>query len=93
MLNRISVVMTELHGSILSEMNFGPESQSCVCPHCHSNVQTKVKREATTKTHLFALLICLLFCPCFWLPYCCDSCQATNHYCPNCNNFLGKYDS
>uniref|UniRef100_A0A0A9W1A7 LITAF domain-containing protein n=1 Tax=Lygus hesperus TaxID=30085 RepID=A0A0A9W1A7_LYGHE len=73
--------------------SFGPDPQSLTCPHCHTMITTRTSMQATTKTHLVALIICLLFCPCFWLPYCCESCQAVNHYCPKCNHFLGTYDS
>ncbi|XP_018336797.1 lipopolysaccharide-induced tumor necrosis factor-alpha factor homolog [Agrilus planipennis] len=73
---------------------FGPGSKVMVCPYCHSQISTKVVTEATTKTHLFALLLCLFVCwPCVCLPYCMDSCQNQNHYCPNCNAFLGAYDN
>ncbi|BET01638.1 lipopolysaccharide-induced tumor necrosis factor-alpha factor homolog [Nesidiocoris tenuis] len=73
--------------------SFGPEPQPLVCPHCQSQVTTRVNVQPTTKTHLAALIICLLCFPCFFVPYCCDSCQSTNHYCPRCNVFLGTYDN
>lgn len=72
--------------------NFGPNPTIAVCPSCNKSVSSRVDHEATTKTHLFALLLCLIFCPCGILPYCMDSCQATNHYCPNCGAYLGTYD-
>ena len=37
----------------------GPESQAITCPHCGADVATRVETEATLKTHLFALLLCL----------------------------------
>lgn len=39
-------------------VHYGPEGQNVTCPHCHAQVVTTVKAEATTKTHLIALLLC-----------------------------------
>ncbi|XP_069686250.1 lipopolysaccharide-induced tumor necrosis factor-alpha factor homolog isoform X2 [Periplaneta americana] len=61
------------------------------CPSCHASIQTRVDYEANTKTHLFALLLCLICCPCGLIPYCTDSCKSANHYCPSCGTFLGTY--
>ncbi|KAJ8925138.1 hypothetical protein NQ315_001320 [Exocentrus adspersus] len=72
-------------------MPFGPHPTSTVCPSCHSQIATNVKTEATTRTHLFALLLCLVGCCC--IPYCIDSCQSQNHYCPNCGAYLGTYEN
>ncbi|CAB3256668.1 unnamed protein product [Arctia plantaginis] len=74
------------------------------CPTCKSHlvqslkrlqyelIVTKVERKATTKTHVIALLLCLFLCwPCVCVPYCVNSCQNADHYCPNCNSYLGTY--
>ncbi|XP_037952967.1 lipopolysaccharide-induced tumor necrosis factor-alpha factor homolog isoform X3 [Teleopsis dalmanni] len=64
------------------------------CPSCHAQVLTTVKTEATSRTHCWALLLCLVgLWPCVCLPYCMDSCQNSNHYCPNCNAYIGTYQS
>ncbi|KAF5289128.1 hypothetical protein FQR65_LT02017 [Abscondita terminalis] len=74
--------------------NFGPHSQSLICPYCHEMSRTKIVNETGTKTHLIALCLCLFLCwPCACLPYCIDSCQVQNHYCGNCGAFVGSYDS
>uniref|UniRef100_A0A224Y2C1 Putative lipopolysaccharide-induced tumor necrosis factor-alpha factor protein isoform x4 n=1 Tax=Panstrongylus lignarius TaxID=156445 RepID=A0A224Y2C1_9HEMI len=79
--------------AVMLPTTFGPNSQTLVCPSCHTNISTSVRNESTTKTHLFALLLCIIFCPLVCLPYCMDSCQASNHYCPKCGAYLGTYDS
>ncbi|KAK9509468.1 hypothetical protein O3M35_006779 [Rhynocoris fuscipes] len=79
--------------SVVYPMTFGPDSQTLVCPSCHTNINSSVRKESTTKTHLFALLLCIICCPLVCLPYCIDSCQASNHYCPKCGAYLGTYDS
>ncbi|KAB0796956.1 hypothetical protein PPYR_11017 [Photinus pyralis] len=71
----------------------GPNSQMITCPFCHQLASTRVDVESTTKTHLFALFLCIFLCwPCAPLPYCIDSCKSKNHYCSNCSAFLGAYD-
>lgn len=41
---------------------FGPNSQTLTCPYCHQEVTTVVKPEASTKTHIIAVLLCLVWC-------------------------------
>lgn len=79
---------------IITGGSFGPETQHMVCPHCRANISTRVETEASSKTHLFALLLCVLGCwccaPC---PYCTDSCLVKKHYCPACGNYLGSHEN
>ncbi|XP_030766101.1 lipopolysaccharide-induced tumor necrosis factor-alpha factor homolog [Sitophilus oryzae] len=71
---------------------YGPNPAHVTCPHCHASVTTSVEKSASTKTHLFAALLCLLGCwPCVCVPYCMDSCLEKKHTCPSCNAFLGSY--
>ncbi|ENN78573.1 lipopolysaccharide-induced tumor necrosis factor-alpha factor [Dendroctonus ponderosae] len=70
----------------------GPEPTRTVCPHCHANIVSTMEVEANTKTHLFALILCLFGCwPCCCIPYCMDSCQSKKHFCPNCRAYLGVF--
>ncbi|KAF5279102.1 hypothetical protein FQA39_LY05780 [Lamprigera yunnana] len=71
---------------------YGPNSIPMTCPHCHNQITTRVESESSSKTHLFAVLLCIVGCiPCCLIPYCTDSCQNRNHYCPSCGAFLGFY--
>ncbi|KAK5642966.1 hypothetical protein RI129_009133 [Pyrocoelia pectoralis] len=73
--------------------SLGPNSQMLTCPFCHQLSSTRVEVESTTKTHLFAIFLCIFLCwPCAPLPYCMDSCKSKNHFCSNCSAFLGSYD-
>ncbi|KAK9718510.1 LITAF-like zinc ribbon domain [Popillia japonica] len=73
-------------------IQFGPTTQSVICPHCQCQVLTKVEAETTTRTHLIAILLFACLCwLCACLPYCMDSCKNKNHYCPNCGAFLGAH--
>ncbi|XP_018566760.1 lipopolysaccharide-induced tumor necrosis factor-alpha factor homolog [Anoplophora glabripennis] len=69
----------------------GPQPSRITCPSCHAQVTTNVVLENSTKTHLFAVLLCLICCPCVFIPYCTDSCKSKNHYCPNCQAYLGSF--
>lgn len=41
-------------------MAFGPDSVNTQCPSCHANIHTRAEKEATTKTHILALILCFL---------------------------------
>uniref|UniRef100_A0A903WR20 LITAF domain-containing protein n=2 Tax=Anopheles darlingi TaxID=43151 RepID=A0A903WR20_ANODA len=70
----------------------GPEQTQLICPNCQALVRTTVEHRANTRTHIYALLLCLFFCwPCICLPYCCNSCRDTIHKCPRCKAFIGSY--
>ncbi|KAI4493254.1 hypothetical protein M0802_009542 [Mischocyttarus mexicanus] len=76
---------------IVSNEAYGSEPRVMRCPHCGQNISTRVDTEANTKTHLFALLLCLVGCwPCVCIPYCMDTCLVKKHYCPSCGVFLGQ---
>ncbi|KAG5675422.1 hypothetical protein PVAND_005328 [Polypedilum vanderplanki] len=76
-----------------SGVSVGPQSTRLTCPSCHAVINSRVEHEASTKTHIIALVLCLLTgCLCC-IPYCVDSCKNANHYCPNCQSFLGSYNN
>ncbi|XP_067632212.1 lipopolysaccharide-induced tumor necrosis factor-alpha factor homolog [Eurosta solidaginis] len=71
----------------------GPEPTTVTCPACHITKLTRIDYEPSARTHLMAAILCIvgLWC-CVCLPYCAESCMSTNHYCGNCNKFLGTYN-
>lgn len=76
---------------VIVNTQFGPESQRLTCPYCHANISTTVETESNTKTHIFALVLCLFgFWCCAPMPYCIDSCLVKKHYCPSCKAYLGE---
>ncbi|KAK2586575.1 hypothetical protein KPH14_011455 [Odynerus spinipes] len=80
--------------NVIVVQSFGPETQRMICPYCSANVSTRVETEANAKTHLFALLLCLIGCwPCAPCPYCVDSCLVKKHYCPSCKSYLGQFEN
>ncbi|XP_043486160.1 lipopolysaccharide-induced tumor necrosis factor-alpha factor homolog [Polistes fuscatus] len=76
---------------IVTSEAYGSEPRVMTCPHCRQNISTRIDTESNTKTHLFALLLCLVGCwPCVCIPYCMDTCLVKKHYCPSCGVFLGE---
>lgn len=78
--------------TIVTAPQVGPDPASITCPSCQKHIVTRLDYETSTKTHIFAGLLCLFICwPCFWIPYVIDSCKNANHYCPNCGAYIGTY--
>ncbi|PZC74327.1 hypothetical protein B5X24_HaOG207961 [Helicoverpa armigera] len=70
----------------------GPKESPMTCPSCQQRITTKVEYQATMRTHVCALMFCMVGCiPCMIIPYVMDSCKNADHYCPECNAFLGTY--
>ncbi|XP_026313804.1 lipopolysaccharide-induced tumor necrosis factor-alpha factor homolog [Hyposmocoma kahamanoa] len=72
----------------------GPKPSHMTCQSCGAEIVTRVEYKPSTKTHLIALALCSLGCwCCVCIPYCKDSCQNADHYCPNCDSYIGVYSS
>ncbi|KAJ8726874.1 hypothetical protein PYW08_015271 [Mythimna loreyi] len=69
----------------------GTQPTPITCKSCNELIVSRVELKTSTKAHLFALMFCCLFWPLAWLPYCIDSCHDADHYCPNCNAYIGSY--
>ncbi|XP_026747963.1 uncharacterized protein LOC113508949 [Trichoplusia ni] len=65
------------------------DRKNLTCPHCGVRVQTLVIREVGYFTHFVALLSFIIFMPFVIVVYCTDWFKHYNHYCPNCNKFIG----
>ncbi|KAM7343300.1 uncharacterized protein ACRADG_010387 [Cochliomyia hominivorax] len=72
----------------------GPNPSNVMCPNCGASKTTRMFYTPNTKTHISALVLCLVgWCCCACIvPYCMNSCRTGNHYCSNCNAFLGAYN-
>ncbi|XP_046978561.1 lipopolysaccharide-induced tumor necrosis factor-alpha factor homolog [Vanessa cardui] len=74
--------------------NLGPKSTPYFCNKCNQQIVTVVKKKSSMRTHVCAGLLCFFLCwPCVCLPYCMESCKRTEHYCPKCDAFIGRYDA
>ncbi|CAK1551662.1 unnamed protein product [Leptosia nina] len=78
--------------TIIITQSMGTQPAVTVCRSCGIQITTRVEQMPSMRTHLFALLLCLIgFWPCACVPYCIDTCNNADHYCPNCNAFIGSY--
>ncbi|XP_023172791.2 lipopolysaccharide-induced tumor necrosis factor-alpha factor homolog [Drosophila hydei] len=72
----------------------GPDPCYISCPHCQVLKLTRVEYSPSVRTHCMAALLCIVGLWCFaCLPYCATSCMNANHFCGNCNKFVGVYSS
>ncbi|XP_055374081.1 lipopolysaccharide-induced tumor necrosis factor-alpha factor homolog [Condylostylus longicornis] len=79
---------------VTSPSNYGPYPQHVICPSCGVRTQTRIVAESNYMTHVFAIALCLMGCfCCSCIPYFVDSCKNKNHYCQQCNTYLGTYSS
>mmetsp|Transcript_17779 Transcript_17779/g.20158 ORF Transcript_17779/g.20158 Transcript_17779/m.20158 type:complete len:183 (+) Transcript_17779:110-658(+) len=87
-------VTAEAPGNVVYDTSYVQHHEDPVnvnCPFCKVvGVQTDVRRQPGGLTWCCALIICCLFFPLAWIPFCVKSCLDAYHYCPNCRNFLGK---
>ncbi|XP_035429834.1 lipopolysaccharide-induced tumor necrosis factor-alpha factor homolog isoform X1 [Spodoptera frugiperda] len=68
----------------------GPVNTVTTCQFCHASIKTAVKYTTTARTHMAAALCGIMCCLCC-VPYSSDSAKNTDHYCPNCERYLGTY--
>ncbi|XP_004924526.1 lipopolysaccharide-induced tumor necrosis factor-alpha factor homolog [Bombyx mandarina] len=73
----------------------GTEPTTLTCFNCNKIVTTRVTYTTAWHTHLIAGSICLITIVCSLcclglIPYCFDTFKEAEHYCPNCNTFIGK---
>ncbi|KAM8711265.1 hypothetical protein ACLKA7_000411 [Drosophila subpalustris] len=87
-----TVIIQTTTTSNLTPIGSGPTRIRC--PSCHAEVVTTVKSTPSGRTHCWALILCLFICwPCVCLPYCMDSCQNADHYCPSCSAYIGTFEN
>lgn len=75
------------------QLKLGPDPSNVTCPTCGVSKTSRMTHTPNTRTHVSALVLCLIgwcCCACI-IPYFMNSCRTGNHYCANCNAFLGTY--
>ncbi|XP_053613273.1 lipopolysaccharide-induced tumor necrosis factor-alpha factor homolog [Plodia interpunctella] len=81
--------------NILVPPAVGTEPTTINCFNCGKVVTTRVVYTTAWHTHLVAGSICVITMVCSLcclglVPYCFDTFKDAEHYCPNCNTFIGK---
>ncbi|KAL9921146.1 uncharacterized protein ACN427_002309 isoform 2-T2 [Glossina fuscipes fuscipes] len=74
-------------------LKLGPDPSNVNCPTCGVSKISRMTHTPNSRTHISALILCLIgWCCCACIvPYFMNSCRTGNHYCGNCNAFLGTY--
>ncbi|GIY46677.1 lipopolysaccharide-induced tumor necrosis factor-alpha factor-like protein [Caerostris extrusa] len=67
------------------------QPMSITCGNCRRTVMTTTVKENGACAYIATIFVCLLCCPCFWIPLCLDSCKDVHHSCPGCGARLGTY--
>lgn len=73
----------------------GTEPTTITCFNCNKVVTTRVTYTTSWHTHLLAASVCVTTMVCSLcclglVPYCFDTFKDAEHYCPNCNTYIGK---
>ncbi|XP_053600165.1 lipopolysaccharide-induced tumor necrosis factor-alpha factor homolog [Plodia interpunctella] len=77
---------------IIRPIDFRPSSMRLTCPSCKAEVMTRTEKTPTLRTHACAcLLFWLVWWPCICLPYCLPGCNDVDHFCPNCDSYIGGF--
>ncbi|KAL4709157.1 hypothetical protein ACJJTC_008085 [Scirpophaga incertulas] len=77
----------------VERVKMGPGPTGTICSICHKSIVTRVDYVSNNRTHIFSAALCIVAgccCGCL-VPYCMRSCKTANHYCPECNAYVGTY--
>jgi len=72
---------------------FAKNPVQCSCPNCRSMIITRVEQTSGLLTWLLCFFLVIFGCwlGCCLIPFCISDLQNIQHYCPNCNAFIGEY--
>lgn len=62
-----SVRLVPFYAFVESSVAVGPDSTRLTCPSCRASIATRVEHEASGKTHIIALILCLFICWWVWV--------------------------
>ncbi|KAI1725561.1 LITAF-like zinc ribbon domain-containing protein [Ditylenchus destructor] len=81
-----------LQQGIVYAIPLGPSPAGLQCANCQAQVVTKIIQRPGLLTWLICGALALIgFWPCCVIPFCVKSCHDVEHYCPQCNAFIGMY--
>ena len=71
---------------------FDQQPIEMTCPHCRALILTRTETQTSAMQWIFSCILCVfLCCCCAAIPLCIESLKDVKHYCPRCNQFLGRY--
>jgi len=71
-------------------VGMGRMPSEITCPYCGKSGLTRVKDKIVNWTFGLVALICLVFWPLFWVPFCVPGCKMTRHKCEHCLKILAE---
>ncbi|CAF0952340.1 unnamed protein product [Adineta steineri] len=76
-----------------SIIQLGEKPFSCTCNNCHSSIVTYVEHTPGFLPWFSCVILVMCGCclGCCLIPFCIREIQNTQHYCPNCEAFIGEY--
>jgi lipopolysaccharide-induced tumor necrosis factor-alpha factor len=71
----------------------GAQPIQCTCGKCRSFIVTRVQQTPGSFVWFLCCILIIFGCwlGCCYIPFCIRSIQNTQHFCPNCNAFIGQY--
>ncbi|KOB71989.1 Uncharacterized protein OBRU01_12892 [Operophtera brumata] len=70
-------MVTTMTPGVIVTQQFTSRPANITCKSCHAEILTRCERKPT----------CI---PCAIAPYCIDDCKTADHYCPECNAYIGR---
>lgn len=74
-----------------NDNQLGNDPKNTYCSICKRNIWSRVDHRPGVCTYLCCCYICLIggMLGCCFIPFCCDKCKDTYHFCSNCNATIG----
>ena len=78
---------------VVPVLAFSRNPVQCTCGNCRSLIITRVEQSSGLMAWLLCVLLLIFGCwlGCCLIPFCISDLQNVQHYCPNCNAFIGEY--
>ncbi|XP_038619507.1 LITAF domain-containing protein [Tachyglossus aculeatus] len=88
-----TVVMVDPAPAVIVGQVFSDVPARVTCPSCHQSVVTRIVHHVGLMAWLISGGLCLVGCwlGCCLIPFCVDSCQDVDHFCPNCQHLIYRY--
>ena len=78
---------------VVPVITLGRSPVHCTCANCRSTIITRVQYTNGLLAWLVCFLLFIFGCwlGCCLIPFCVSDLQNIQHYCPNCNAFIGEF--
>eukprot|EP00804_Cyclotella_cryptica_P030325 CCRYP_011869-RA/>CCRYP_011869-RA protein AED:0.29 eAED:0.29 QI:119/1/1/1/0/0/2/288/193 len=70
--------------------DLGSNPVALTCPFCSHAGITRTTLACGDCTWISVIILLLVCCPLFWVPFVCSNCMDTKHHCRNCGRQVGE---